>query len=105
MKTEGFSMSGLALAASALAFPWSTVLMVVAFGLGGVCLFGAYVDQIGSTSGDPSRCPACNRDELMRIETATLRARVPLLHCRHCGEAYRWFGNTLIRDTGGAQLP
>ena len=98
-------MGGVVLAAGALAFPWSTLLLVVACGIGGVFLFGVAVDQIGSTGGDPSRCPACKHDELLRIETATLRARIPLLHCRNCGEAFRWFDNTLIRDTGGPQLP
>jgi uncharacterized protein with PIN domain len=49
---------------------------------------------------DPSRCPACHCNALLRVQREGIAAQAPLLHCRHCNRAYwRWQGS-LIRDTG-----
>jgi hypothetical protein len=106
MTRQGISIGGAMLAATALALPWSTLLLVAAFGAGSVYLVVGLVREYGCGSHtDPSRCPACGREDLMRVESAATAARIPLLCCRGCGEAFRWWGNTLIRDTGGCQLP
>ena len=54
----------------------------------------------GDALDDPSRCPACHRDDLLRVEGSIRPPLIPLLHCRSCGEAYRLAEGTLIRDTG-----
>jgi hypothetical protein len=94
------------LAASALLVPWQGVLMAAAFGVGGVCLAIGIAREVGGSAGtDPSRCPTCQRDELLRVQAATCQTRIPLLLCRACGTAYRWWGGTLTRDDGRCQLP
>lgn len=94
------------LAAGALLFPWADLLFVAAFGIGGTCLALGLVKEFGNPCvTDPTRCPACHCDELLRLQAGTIEGRVPLLHCRSCGEAYRWWNNTLIRDDGRCQLP
>jgi hypothetical protein len=83
------------------------VLALFAFGVGCVRLLFGLFDEFGpaSCNNDPTRCPACHRDDLMRIEVAHPQSRIPLLHCRSCGDAYRWWAGTLVRDRGDCQLP
>lgn len=53
-----------------------------------------------AASSDPSRCPACRSEELLRVQASAVAPPVPLLHCRACGEAYYLHAGSLIRDTG-----
>ena len=93
---------GLFLASTAALVPLSNVLLLAALGVGGVLFAIHFVKEFGlpATSSDPTRCPTCQRDELLRIEASVRPSPIPLLHCRNCGEAYRWYGTSLIRDTG-----
>jgi hypothetical protein len=90
---------GLLIASTAALFPWSQLFILVAVGIGALVFAIKFNDDFGAPSDEPSRCPACTHDALMRIETSRPMP-ISLLHCRHCGEAYRWCGGTLYRDTG-----
>jgi hypothetical protein len=93
------------LGASLLLFPFADALLLGALGIGGLCFAIAFVKEFGGPwDTDPTRCPACKKDGLMRVQAGIRSQRIPLLHCRECGEAYRMFGATLYRDTGGCQL-
>ena len=94
-----------ALFAAAL-FPWADILILAALGIGGVACLIAFTKEFGCAGidRDPARCPSCGRDELLRVEAAVIHARVPLLQCRSCGSAFRWWGGTLHRDVADYQL-
>lgn len=93
---------GLVLASTVAVSSLGSFFMVAALGLGGVIFAIAFAREFGvpGTDDDPSRCPACGHDELLRIEASIHRSPIPLLHCRNCSEAYYRHGKTLIRDTG-----
>lgn len=92
---------GLLLASTAVLFPWAHV-AVLAFGAGTVWLaYALFTDYgPGAVTSEPARCPACGRDELLRVDSSIEPSLLPLLHCRSCGEAYRLARGTLYRDTG-----
>jgi len=89
----------LLVASTAILFPWAH-LATLAFGAGTLWVAFALLRDYGAVTTDPSRCPACRRDGLMRIDAGIRTTILPLLHCRSCGEAFRLAGGTLYRDTG-----
>lgn len=93
---------GLVLASTALLFPWTNLFLLAAVGVGGVLCVVRFVQHLDTAPlDDPSRCPACRRDDLLRIEgSARHPSPVALLHCRSCGEAFRMWNGSLVRDTG-----
>ena len=93
---------GVLIASAAVLFPWGTGIALGAFCLGTVWLLIQMGKEYGpaSASNDPTRCPACTRDDLMRVQASRIASPVPLLHCRSCGEAYYLHAGSLIRDNG-----
>ena len=93
---------GALIASAAVLFPFGTGIALGAFCLGTVWLLIQMGKEYGggAISDDPTRCPACTRDDLMRVQASHIASPVPLLHCRSCGEAYYWHAVSLIRDTG-----
>jgi hypothetical protein len=93
---------GALIASTAVLFPFGTTLALGVFCVGTLW----FVIQLGKEYGpaaastDPSRCPSCRSEELMRVQASVVAPPVPLLHCRACGEAYYWHAGSLIRDTG-----
>lgn len=92
---------GLLLASTALLFPWTNLVLLAAVGVGGVLCAVQFVQRLDTAPlDDPSRCPACRRDELLRIEGSVHASPVALLHCRSCGEAFRMWNGSLVREPG-----
>lgn len=93
---------GALIASAAVLFPFGTGLALGAFCLGTLWLVIQMGKEYGpiSASTDPTRCPACQRDDLMRVQASHVASPLPLLHCRSCSEAYFLHAGSLIRDTG-----